>query len=165
MKLKDIGKEELELMSYSDIAYKILEETKKKMKVTDLFRTICDLLGLTEADYESQIADFFEILTTDKKFIMLENGYWDLRTRHSEKMVVEEDDDEQHERCQTEVTQRAERAVLHGLVTAATCRDAHLDEAQANESHDDARHHRGYYTTGILQYASHKNLHQRCCHT
>ena len=97
MKLKDIGKEELELMSYSDIAYKILEETKKKMKVTDLFRTICDLLGLTEADYESQIADFFEILTTDKKFIMLENGYWDLRTRHSEKMVVEEDDDDEYE--------------------------------------------------------------------
>ena len=97
MKLKDIGKEELELMSYSDIAYKILEETKQKMKVTDLFRTICDLLGLTEADYESQIADFFEILTTDKKFIMLENGYWDLRTRHSEKMVVEEDDDDEYE--------------------------------------------------------------------
>lgn len=97
MKLKDIGKEELELMSYSDIAYKILEETKKKMKVTDLFRTICDLLGLTEAEYESQIADFFELLTTDKKFIMLDNGYWDLRTRHSEKMVVEEDDDEYEE--------------------------------------------------------------------
>lgn len=94
MKLKDIPKEELELMGYDDIAYLILEETKKKMKITDLFQKVCDILGLSEKDYEDHIADFFEILTTDKKFIMLENGFWDLRTRHSEKLVIEDDDDE-----------------------------------------------------------------------
>ena len=94
MKLKDIPKDELELMGYDDIAYLILEESNKKMKITDLFHKICDLLGLTEKDFENQIADFFGMLTTDKKFIMLENGYWDLRTRHSEKFVVEEDDEE-----------------------------------------------------------------------
>ena len=94
MKLKDIPKEELELMGYDDIAYLILEETKKKMKITDLFQKVCDILGLSEVEYEAHIADFFEILTTDKKFIMLENGFWDLRTRHSEKLVIEDDDDE-----------------------------------------------------------------------
>ena len=97
MKLKDIPKEELELMGYDDIAYLILEETKKKMKITDLFQKVCDILGLSEAEYEAHIADFFEILTTDKKFIMLENGFWDLRTRHSEKLVIEDDDDEYEE--------------------------------------------------------------------
>ena len=94
MKLKDIPKEELELMGYDDIAYIILEESKKKMKITDLFQKICDALGLSEKDFENQIADFFEILTTDKKFIMLENGYWDLRTRHSEKLVIEDEDED-----------------------------------------------------------------------
>lgn len=94
MKLKDIPKDELELMGYDDIAYIILEESNKKMKITDLFQKICDVLGLSEKDFENQIADFFGMLTTDKKFIMLENGYWDLRTRHSEKFVVEEDDEE-----------------------------------------------------------------------
>ncbi len=94
MKLKDIPKEELELMGYDDIAYIILEESKKKMKITDLFQKICDALGLSEKDFENQIADFFEILTTDKKFVMLENGYWDLRTRHSEKLVIEDEDED-----------------------------------------------------------------------
>lgn len=94
MKLKDIPKEELEVMGYDDIAYLILGESKKKMQITDLFKKVCNLRGLSDAEYEAHIADFFEILTTDKKFIMLENGYWDLRTRHSEKLVIEEDDDE-----------------------------------------------------------------------
>jgi len=97
MKLKDIPKEELELMSYDDIAYIILEESKKKMKINDLFKKICDALELSEEDFINQIADFFEILTTDKKFIMLNDGYWDLRTRHSEKLVIEEDDEEYEE--------------------------------------------------------------------
>ena len=64
------------------------------MKITDLFKKICDALGLSEKDFENQIADFFEILTTDKKFVMLENGYWDLRTRHSEKLVIEDEDED-----------------------------------------------------------------------
>ena len=37
MKLKDMSKEELENMSYDDIAYAILTEKKKKMKIIDLF--------------------------------------------------------------------------------------------------------------------------------
>ena len=64
------------------------------MKITDLFQKICDALGLSQKEYEDNIADFFEILTTDKKFVMLEDGYWDLRTRHSEKLVIEDDDEE-----------------------------------------------------------------------
>ncbi len=96
-KLKDYSKEELELMGYDDIAYIILEETKKKMKINDLFKKICDALGLTEDDFVNQIADFFEILTTDKKFIMLSDGYWDLRTRHSEKLVIEDEEEEYEE--------------------------------------------------------------------
>ncbi len=96
-KLKDYSKEELELMGYDDIAYIILEESKKKMKINDLFKKICEVLGLSDDDFVNQIADFFEILTTDKKFILLENGYWDLRTRHSEKVVIEEEEEEEFE--------------------------------------------------------------------
>lgn len=97
MKLKDYKKEDLELMGYDDIAFIILEESKKKMKINDLFKKICDSLELTEDDFVNQIADFFEILTTDRKFVMLEDGYWDLRTRHSEKIVIEDDEEEYEE--------------------------------------------------------------------
>uniref|UniRef100_UPI003FEE9AB8 DNA-directed RNA polymerase subunit delta n=1 Tax=Candidatus Ventrenecus sp. TaxID=3085654 RepID=UPI003FEE9AB8 len=96
-KLNELTEEEIENLGYDELAYKILEETNKKMKITDLFRQVCDLKGLSEADYENLIGDFFEILTTDKKFIMLENGFWDLKSRHSEKLVVEEDDDFEEE--------------------------------------------------------------------
>lgn len=101
--LKELTAEEIENLGYDELAYKILEETNKKMKITDLFKQICDLKGLSEADYENLIGDFFEILTTDKKFIMLENGFWDLKSRHSEKLVVEEDDDFEEEPEETEV--------------------------------------------------------------
>ena len=96
-KLNELTEEEIENLGYDELAYKILEETNKKMKITDLFSQVCDLKGLSEADYENLIGDFFEILTTDKKFIMLENGFWDLKSRHSEKLVVEEDDDFEEE--------------------------------------------------------------------
>ena len=108
MKLKDIPKEELELMGYDDIAYLILEESKQKMKITDLFKKVCDALGLSEQDFENHIADFFEILTTDKKFIMLENGYWDLKTRHSEKVIIEDDDEEYDEVIEEEPEEETE---------------------------------------------------------
>lgn len=101
--LKELTAEEIDNLGYDELAYKILEETNKKMKITDLFKQICDLKGLSEADYENLIGDFFEILTTDKKFIMLENGFWDLKSRHSEKLVVEEDDDFEEEPEETEV--------------------------------------------------------------
>ena len=94
MKLKDIPKSELELMGYDDIAYIILSETKKKLKINELFKKICDALEMSEEEYQNHLADFFDILSTDKKFVMLENGCWDLRTRHSEKLVIEDEDED-----------------------------------------------------------------------
>jgi len=94
MKLKDIPQEELELMGYDDIAALILEESGKKMKIFDLFKKVCKVLNLSDAEFENKIADFFEMLSTDKKFTMLENGYWDLRTKHNVEIVIDEEDEE-----------------------------------------------------------------------
>ena len=38
---------------------------------------------------------FFEVLSTDHRFIMLENGLWDLKTKHSTKVVFDTDEDEE----------------------------------------------------------------------
>ena len=40
---------------------------------------------------------FFELLSTDKRFIMLEKGYWDLKINHSTKLVIDDDDDDDEE--------------------------------------------------------------------
>jgi len=95
MKLKDLSKEELETMSYDDIAYLILESSGKKTKITDLFKEVCDILGLTEEEYEAKIADFFQVLSTDHRFTMLEKGYWDLTSRHEAKIITIEDEDDE----------------------------------------------------------------------
>lgn len=95
MKLKDISKEELETMNYDDIAYIILNENKKAQKINTLFKTVCDALELSEAEYEAKIADFFELLTTDKRFIMLEDGSWDLRELHNPEVIIDDEDDEE----------------------------------------------------------------------
>ena len=94
MKIKSINKEELELMPFDDIAFIILKEKGKKMKTTDLFKTICDSLGLTEKEYEEQIADFFTLLATEKRFIQLDKGYWDLKENHTAKIVIDGEEDE-----------------------------------------------------------------------
>lgn len=94
MKLTDISTEELETMNYDDIAYIILNEEKCKMKINVLFQKVCDALNLSERDFEEKIADFFELLTTDKRFIMLEDGSWDLKELHNPKVVIDEDEDD-----------------------------------------------------------------------
>ena len=94
MKLNDIPEYELETMNYDDIAYIILNEEKTKMKINELFKKVCDALKLPESTFEEKIADFFELLTTDKRFIMLEDGYWDLKEFHNPKVVVDDEEDD-----------------------------------------------------------------------
>jgi len=101
MKLSKMTKEELELLSYTNIAKLYLEENKKTMNTAELFKEVCKLLELSEGEYQDKIADFFQSLTTSKEFILLEDGKWDLKTNHKVKIDIdelyeekEEDDDE-----------------------------------------------------------------------
>ena len=94
MNLKDISKEELETMSYDEIAYLVLEQNGKKMKLLDLFKKVCKALDLPEETVEDRITDFFELLSINKKFVLLKNGYWDLATNHVQDMVVEDEEDD-----------------------------------------------------------------------
>ena len=95
MSSKNLTLEELEAMSYDDIALIILSESKKTMKINDLFKKVCDLLKLSDDEYVNKLPAFFDILSTDHRFIMLEDGSWDIRTRHSTKIVIDNEDDEE----------------------------------------------------------------------
>lgn len=94
MKFKTINKEELETLPFDDIAYIILKEKGKKMKINDIFKIICDTLNLDESTFENQISDFFALLATEKRFIQLEKGYWDLRENHTAEISIKEIEDE-----------------------------------------------------------------------
>ena len=94
MKFKTVSQEELETLSFDDIAYIILKEKGKKMKINDIFKIICDTLSLGDAAFENQISDFFALLATEKRFIQLEKGFWDLRENHTAEISIKEIEDE-----------------------------------------------------------------------
>jgi DNA-directed RNA polymerase subunit delta len=101
MKLSKMKKEDIELLSYTNIAKLYLEENKKSMNTADLFKEICKLLDLSERVYQDKIADFFQSMTTSKDFVLLPDGTWDLKANHKVKIVMddlyEEKDDEENE--------------------------------------------------------------------
>ncbi len=97
MKKINISPEELETMNYNDIAYVILEANDSKMKLQELFLEVCKLIGAGEDEFQTYIADFFELLSTDKRFIMLDEGYWDLKIKHHKGMDIDSEDEEEDE--------------------------------------------------------------------
>ena len=94
MKFKTISLEELETLPFDDIAYIILKEKGKKMRINDIFKIICDTLNLGDSAFENQIGDFFALMSTEKRFIQLEKGYWDLRENHTAEISIKEIEDE-----------------------------------------------------------------------
>lgn len=97
MKLSKMSKEEIELLPYTGIAKMYLEETEKNLNTADLFKEICKLLELSNNEYQDKIADFFQSLTTSKDFILLEDGTWDLKSKHKVKIMIDDMDDEKDE--------------------------------------------------------------------
>lgn len=95
MKKINLTEEELTTMSYDDVAQIILEKNGKEMKIQDLFKEVINVMNLGENAFEEHLADFFELLSTDKRFIMLEKGFWDLKINHSTKLIIDDEDDEE----------------------------------------------------------------------
>lgn len=94
MDIRKMPLEELELLSYIDIAYAILKSDKKPKTTPELFGEVCKLLDITEDQMFEMIGDFYTSLTTDKRFLLLENAEWDLKEFHAVKPVVEDLDEE-----------------------------------------------------------------------
>ena len=97
MKLKNMKKEELEALSYTDLTEIILKENKKPMNTASIFKTICELLELSDEEYANKIGDYYTSLTTDKRFTLLENAEWDLKDNHKVNIILDEDDDEEYD--------------------------------------------------------------------
>lgn len=112
MNLSKMTKEELELLSYTDIAKLFLNEKKTTLNTAELFREVCNLLDLSEREYQDKIADFFQSLTTSKEFILLSDGKWDLKSKHSVKVAMdelyEEKDEEEYDLEPEEMTEEDE---------------------------------------------------------
>ena len=132
MSIKDLSKDELELYSHKDLTNMLLEE-KGAMNTVELFREITTLLELPNSVFENKIGDYYTTLTTDKRFIMLEDGKWDLRDNHtSDKVVIiHENDDEDEEQEEEDLDNKDE------LESDENDEDDY-DSARNNEDFDDS---------------------------
>ena len=134
MKLNKMSKNELELLSYTEIAKLYLEENKNTMTTADLFKKVCELLELSEEEYVNNIADFFQSLSTSKKFILLDNGKWDLKSNHAVKVSIDEIyDDTNSETEESENTEEDEDTEEENDIDLIDNNDSYLD----NEDDDD----------------------------
>ena len=124
MSIKNMKKEDLELLSYKDITNILLEENGPQ-KTPDLFKKIVDVLELGNKFYESKIGDYYMMLTTDKRFILLEDGNWDLREKHtSDKILKVEDDDDELDSDEATAKSKDEQ-------------DDQIDEYDMSDEYDD----------------------------
>ena len=111
MKLNKMPKEELETLAYSDLTEMILKEKKKAINTPTLFKEICKLLELTDDDYANQIGDYYTSLTTDKRFILLDNACWDLRDKHKVEIILDDEDMDDEEYDDNEVADDEDEVV------------------------------------------------------
>jgi DNA-directed RNA polymerase subunit delta len=94
MNVRKMTKDELELLSFTDMAYNLIKLDKKTKTTVDLFKEICSLLELSKKEYEDKIADFFTSLTIDKRFILLDSVNWDLKENHSVSTIIDDSEDD-----------------------------------------------------------------------
>ena len=94
---KELKREDVENLSYKDIAFLMLEREKNGINTLDLFTKIVSLLELPVETIENKIADFYTTMATDKRFILID-GSWDLRKRHtSDKVIFDETEEDEEE--------------------------------------------------------------------
>ena len=116
-------------MSYTDIAYEVIKEKGKKFNTPNLFKEVCKLLKLSDAEFEEKIGDFFTALTTDGRFILINSSLWDLKENHKANIVV---DDEEEETEDVEKTEEDEDDVV-----SDDLEDDYSDEATDDSDNDE----------------------------
>ncbi|MCR4581086.1 MAG: DNA-directed RNA polymerase subunit delta [Bacilli bacterium] len=97
MAINKLTNEQLTTMSYTDVAEYVLEQKNKKMKIADLFMEVIKLRGDEEYIFESKIGDFFGLISTDKRFVMLDKGFFDLSKKYKNKVDLNIEEDEEEE--------------------------------------------------------------------
>src|SRR5574344_2144898 len=90
----NLTEDEKDTLSYVDVAFLLLKKENEKIKIQELFKKAIKEMDMPETEFTAGIGDFFECLLTDKRFIMLDNGYCDLRMNHSAKIVINDEHDE-----------------------------------------------------------------------
>ena len=114
MNVRQMPLEELELLSYADIAYELLKLDKKAMTTPVLFGEVCKLLEISEDAMFEMIGDFYTTLTNDKRFLLLDSSEWDLKEFHIVKTIIDDEESEEEESEEEEAIEGTEDEAVMG---------------------------------------------------
>lgn len=89
--------------SMVDIAYELMAKKKKEVAFVKLWEEVSQIKGLTQAQADDKIAQFYTDMSLDDRFVHLKDNKWDLRSRYkfedvvidTDSIIVEDDDEEE----------------------------------------------------------------------
>lgn len=79
MSIKDYKQAQLDDMAMIDIATIILEDANKAMDFREIFNLVADVKGLSEAEKDVQISQFYTDLNIDGRFLTKGSNLWGLK--------------------------------------------------------------------------------------
>ena len=68
--------------SMIEVAYEIVSTSEAPLSFQDLWKKVAYQQGFTPKQIEDNISRFYSQLGIDGRFVMLEENYWDLKSRH-----------------------------------------------------------------------------------
>lgn len=85
-----------------DIAYDLLSKKKKEVVFIKLWEEVSQIKGLTPAQADDLIAQFYTDISLDDRFVPLKDNKWDLRSRYrfedvvinTDSILVDDDEDD-----------------------------------------------------------------------
>ncbi len=91
--------------SMTETAYDILSKSEGPQSFIELWSSVVKDMGLTPAQADNQIAQFYTDLSIDGRFFSLAGNRWDLKSRYSsaesnvdtDSLTVEDDEDEEED--------------------------------------------------------------------
>ncbi|SEN52748.1 DNA-directed RNA polymerase subunit delta [Mesobacillus persicus] len=90
LSLKKYSKEDLNEMSWIEIAFELLEEKKQAVSFKELVKEISTLLGVKETEASEQVVQFYTDINIDGRYLSLGENRWGLRVWYPVDQAEEE---------------------------------------------------------------------------
>lgn len=88
--------------SMINIAYELMVKKRKPVTFLKLWEDVATMMGFTEQQEEDNIAQFYNDVSFDERFVCIGDNKWDLRSRHTfnesvvdtDELIIEEGDED-----------------------------------------------------------------------
>lgn len=69
--------------SMTDVAFELMSKKKKAIPFKKLWEEVVAIMGYSEAVAANKVSTFYANMSLDTRFALVEDGKWDLRSRHT----------------------------------------------------------------------------------